>query len=83
MTTPSYAFTVPAALKAGYVPPNIDEAKRIERARAAASYKAKAVVFVQPTKAWLNSGRPVLNAVVSRVDVVDEKGKVLFSLTAK
>lgn len=82
-TMPNYAWTIPAALKAGYVPTSTDEAKRIEKARAAASYNLKAVVFVQPTKARMVSGRPVLNALVSRIDVVDGKGKVLFSVTAR
>lgn len=64
-----------------YKPRTIDEAKRIEAARAKDGLKLR--TFVQPVKAWLNNGVPEIDGAIAKIEVTSSDGQLLFTMPAK
>jgi len=64
-----------------YKPQSVDEAKKIEAARAKDGLKLR--TYVQPVKAWLHDDTPEIDGIISRIEVATKDGQILFSIPSK
>lgn len=80
---PNYDITVPAALNV-YKPASVDEAKRIEKARAAAGGNLVLNSYIQATESVMGrEGKPEVRGTLAGIEVLDKQGNVLLSNFAK
>ena len=80
VSLPVYEVTVPASMMA-YKPSSTDEAKLIEKERVAGELKL--ISYIQVSDAEFLDPKVKVKGVLSKIDVLNKKGAVLFSLSAK
>lgn len=80
VTMPVYEVTIPASMMA-YKPASVEEAKLIEKERA--EPELTLISYVQVSGAEFEKNRVRVKGVLSKIDVLNTKGTLLFSLSAK
>lgn len=76
---PTFDITVPAALNA-YKPASVDEAKRIEKVRAANGGRLVLTSYIQATESRIGrDDKPEVLGTLAGIEVADKQGNVLFS----